>query len=507
MKGLRLISLLFAVLLSSTCNLIDERIDGSCPQLSITLEFPQATMVKGDEGEMPASSAENIINTIQIWVFKSVGHQKVNYLCLNRGDDVHADYFPEGGTAKRYAMQVSREFAIERPDVDIFVLANAASIGKYSGENALVEGSSWEDVRNAAFGGDYFGIDHTDLPDTGLPMSACGMNLKVGGEDPSLSVATVSLQRCVSKIHFYFSQTLTTGEEAEQVEITGIELDGGFIPVSENVFSPYGGASISGGYLDEGISITRSGNIASSDAPERYGFAGKDGVTYERMMTEAIDAGEVTDGGVLYLRESDKLLTGKIRYKVNNGDIRTATFQMADAGDFARNHTWAVYGYFITDRTMQLALNVLPWDYSKYTINFSTDALMVTQKLTVVPESAYIEQIKDPDTGEPVKDQFNVYLKTNQPAQAYLYVATPENGWLIIEKDGDRNYFTVSPEEVRIDPGTRAGRIDISIASAGLTNSSGKSIVLSFRAFTPDKEREIPGASECIDQVYHFILQ
>ena len=119
----------------------------------------------------------------------------------------------------------------------------------------------------------------------------------------------------------------------------------------------------------------------------------------------------------------------------------------------------------------------------------------------------YIEQIKDPDTGEPVKDQFNVYLKTNQPAQAYLYVATPENGWLMIEKEGDRNYFTVSPEEVQIDPGTRAGRIDISIASAGLTNSSGKSIVLSFRAFTPDKEREIPGASECIDQVYHFILQ
>ena len=35
---------------------------------------------------------------------------------------------------------------------------------------------------------------------------------------------------------------------------------------------------------------------------------------------------------------------------------------------------------------------------------------------------------------------------------------------------------------------------------------SGKTITLSFKAYTPDGDREISGASECIDQVYHFYL-
>ena len=35
---------------------------------------------------------------------------------------------------------------------------------------------------------------------------------------------------------------------------------------------------------------------------------------------------------------------------------------------FARNHTWTVYGYFISNRTLQLAVTALPWDKNNYTI-------------------------------------------------------------------------------------------------------------------------------------------
>ena len=35
-----------------------------------------------------------------------------------------------------------------------------------------------------------------------------------------------------------------------------------------------------------------------------------------------------------------------MKYKVGNGDEKTAEFKMAEAGDFSRNHTWLIYAYY-----------------------------------------------------------------------------------------------------------------------------------------------------------------
>ena len=58
------------------------------------------------------------------------------------------------------------------------------------------------------------------------------------------------------------------------------------------------------------------------------------------------------------------------------------------------------------------------------------------------------------------------------------------------------------------NPSKNGGRIDITIdRNKDYTGDpSGKTITLSFKAFTPDGDREIAGATECIDQVYHFYL-
>ena len=137
-----------------------------------------------------------------------------------------------------------------------------------------------------------------------------------------------------------------------------------------------------------------------------------------------------------------------------------------------------------------------------YTINFSEEALMVTQKLSVVQES-----VAGIDPMEGQNNHFIVTLKPGKIARAYLYVSTPENGWLLVEPRGDRAFFEVNPqEEVPIRPSVNMGRIDITIQQAKYEESAGKSITLSFKAFTPDKDRTIAGGEECVDQVYHFTL-
>ena len=82
------------------------------------------------------------------------------------------------------------------------------------------------------------------------------------------------------------------------------------------------------------------------------------------------------------------------------------------------------------------------------------------------------------------------------------------------ESDAFDVWFTDEPtrktRETTIDPYKNSGRIDISIDhtldESYSGTGSGQSITLSFKAFTPDGDREIDGASDCIDQVYHFIL-
>ena len=152
-----------------------------------------------------------------------------------------------------------------------------------------------------------------------------------------------------------------------------------------------------------------------------------------------------------------------------------------------------------------MAVSVLPWDRNNYTIEFSTSSLQVTQKFTVDDGSATIVPVTSP------KDHFNVFLDSNKPARGYLYITTPQGGKLEILKEGpaaDLDAFLVTPQEATINPSLNGGRIDISIDRNPdyVGDPSGKTITLSFKAYTPDGDREIDGATECVDQIYHFYL-
>lgn len=494
-----------------------------CTELGITLEFPAPMTTRADVGEVPASEAENVVNDLTLWVFRSDdSHEFVRSLALSRGEE-GADDLPQGGTVRRYVLPVTPAFALEKPKIDVFVLVNAASIGK----EGLVGSKDYKTVSGAFFGGDFFGPDKPVMevdPSIGLPMSGVRTNLSIAGEEPSLSIGTIPLTRVVSKIRYVFSQMAMEGEESEveKLFIDRIELTGGQIPNQVQVFSESGGAMVvrDKGYVSSAMVTTGPVDgpveVASNDSPELYSYAGQDGPTYERLISDGITDGKITrvGEGDIYLRESDKALSGTVYYHVQKGSeepvYKESAFSMDAPGDFSRNRTWTLYGYYVSKRTLELSVNAIPWDWNKFTIDFSISSLMVTDKLKV--DGSTVNGIVS--TG--VKDNFYVYLKPNQAARAYLYVATPKSGQLqvipIEETPGAANAFKVTlgdgeGQVIAINPDKDKGRIDVYVGRNGsyVGQASGKMITLSFKAFIDD--REIPGSSEAIDQIYHFVIQ
>ncbi len=508
-KGL-FIGLLLQLVLMASCSLIyDQGGADGCPALSIAIEFPENydLQTRSTVGAVPAETDENTIHDLAIWVFYSSGehaHEKVGSLLVNEAKDL-----PSAGGVRKYSLLVSEAFMLDKPDVDVFVLVNRSSIGC-----SLTENASWDDVNDALFGDPYFGLNVTAVPSGGLPMSGVGKGLALSGEEPVLKVPTVSLCRAVSKLRFVFSQMYTensgdSSEENEEYAIERVVLNGNQIPQYEYVFSTEAPRIQPDNYIaaDMEIAWPQSLELKYSDAPEIYSYAGQDGPSYEKLIKDGISSGYLSHLGTYYLRESDKALQGTVYYSITKAGItshKSIDFEMNTPGDFARNHTWTVYGYFISNRTLQMAVSALPWDKNNYTIEFSTATLQVTQKFIVEENSATI-------VAAGPKDHFNVFLEANKPAKGYLYVTTPQGGKLEIIKEGavsDVEAFTVTPGEATINPSKNSGRIDITIdRNQDYTGDpSGKTITLSFKAYTPDGDREIAGASECIDQVYHFYL-
>ena len=478
------------------------------PELSITIAFPENFVpeTRATVGEIPAESSENVIRDLAIWVFYSSGanaHQKVGSLLVNSPSEL-----PIAGGVRKYALRVDQAFMLERPQVDVFVLVNRASINC-----TLTENSSWDDVNGALFGGDpYFSpnVPISAVPANGLPMSGVGKALTVGGEEPFLKVPTISVGRAVSKLRFVFCQMYTENNTEEEFAIRSVKLNGNQIPMSEYVFSSEAyHIPADDNYVSSAMEIVWPNELElkSSEAPEIYSYAGQDGPSYEKLIRDGITGNHLSHLGTYYLRESDKLLRGTVYYSITKSGVtqnKEMNFSMASPGDFARNHVWTVYGYFVSNRTLQLAVSALPWDKNNYAIEFSTASLQVIQKFIVEENSATIVPAGP-------KDHYNVFLAANKPAHGYLYVTTPQGGKLEVIKEGavtDVEAFSVTPEEATINPSKNGGRIDITIDRKQdyEGDASGKTITLTFKAYTPDGDREIAGASECVDQIYHFYL-
>lgn len=477
------------------------------PHLNIAIVFPETS---GTKAELPAGDAENAINSLSIWVFRhDKNHTKVGFLSVTE--------FPEGEGVKWYSIPVDWNFVNTKPNVDIFALANAKSIGYES----LGGETKWDVLNNASFGlsdpnpeFDYFGLTKPvkEVPKDGLPMSAMGTNMKVYGVSPQLKVDAVTLTRAVSRFRMVFCKTATSGG-GDDIKVDRVVFYGNKIPKSEYVFNssslPYR-INEESGYIEDQYTVqwpkkedSSPVDLLANPSPESLIYVNQDPNSYQSLLNKAVSEEQLNDLGYTYFRESDQRLAGRIYYSVNN-KTRFREFSMALPGDFARNHTWTLYGYFLSGRNLQLALSVQKWDKADYRVNFSEQALTVTHKFRVDESSVELTE-----TGT---DQFDAKLLPGEPARGHLYITTPVSGKLLIRPEGASHLFLIStPNGATIDPETSAGRIDIEIrkntnVEVDVEHLPVEETSLKLSFIVDYAGREIDADTEAIDIVYRFRL-
>lgn len=355
--------------------------------LKIYVFAPDRPIVtRADNGNVNASDAENAINHLYLWVFEHangnlVGHISADGSVLSTGQAT-------------LTMEVSDDFAKRQPNVDVYVMANVTKDDYSLGFN-LDGTATRDDLDDALIPDGKFGVSSlvTSVPDGGLPMSGVLKDQEIFGSAPVFGVGSkttkvlsnVKLIRAVSKVLFVFT-AIDTIDDNHYHTVKSITLDAGMIPTTEylflsNAYSAEGGGDplTYSGYrykvgssYNEAIATlftsasTDGQNIKPCDparGADYYVYKTQTGQAYEDLITEGLtqragqDYPDLTSCGTYYLRESDKQITGTITY---DGD-KTATFKLSGddfvAGDFGRNHTWIVYGYF-TEKLGLLKVNI-----------------------------------------------------------------------------------------------------------------------------------------------------
>lgn len=345
------------------------------PKLSVYIYTPdRPTVSRGDTGFTEPEEAEKAVHSLDIWVFEHENKNLVGHL----SPDVSTSF--EGGT---YQIPVDEEFAERHPNVDVFVMVNVhpsntgLNLASPTRDNLLEAKIQHQD------GSDYFGVTAlTKEPSEtyGLPMSGILLNQELTVNLPVLKVdPPVKVMRAVSKVRFLFSRT-DTGD-SEIFKIKGITLDDNVIPTAEYLFlDPSNDLKYHiGDTYELGVALVSSGvdeilDIPVSAYPAKYAYdnnneAQPQGQDYEDLIDRGLQGvdnngvPEIVQLGRFYFRETDKKVTGKITYQIGNGDEKQTTFSMVSEGDFSRNHTWIVYGYFAGKETLKVSsVDVTDWE-------------------------------------------------------------------------------------------------------------------------------------------------
>ena len=198
----------------------------------------------------------------------------------------------------------------------------------------------------------------------------------IAGTSPVFRVGTssklenVQLVRSVSKMRFVFCKSSTNNDD---VAVNSFSLNGSVLPKEEYLFltddyskvTPKWRINTSSGYENDEdemtlVSFSSGRSVETNDDPYSYSYDGvMSGQEYETRINKGITQGKLSDLGTFYLRESDKALSGTIKYVITPYGTtpqpeKTTSYSMKNAGDFSRNHTWIVYGYFVTSGDLQL---------------------------------------------------------------------------------------------------------------------------------------------------------
>lgn len=340
-------------------------------------------------------TAESDIHSIKVWVFKSGTGASANPIAYKEDTPSAVDGKPVNGNYTlnlRFLRKINGE---ELKNIDLYILANSESTNmaeKLNGKD--FRSITRADLQGVTFNNP-FGIttegkaETTKVPEgKGLPISRAITNIAIadhvadteaGAKNKGISIPLV---RAVSKLHFYFARK--TGEDAmtENVKVTRIEIDGNTFPTASYVFpdeEDYATADANKSatsnkyrtptYVDTKLTLDGVENtgIKAVTNPE----------TYKRGPSETAQAymnrmKEIGEHDLCYLRETNKPITGKIYYKLAEGDYeRSKTFTIPSSGNAIRNRELVVYGYFLQGGALCLDWQVMPWNKVTSEISWS----------------------------------------------------------------------------------------------------------------------------------------
>lgn len=342
------------MVLLTACSSSEDGGDGVAKQPTLTIyvyspERPavpnrHAPLRRAETGNVETVGDESTIHSLQIWVYESENKALVGYLDT---EDVTTLNMGEGAT---YQLPVSDDFAKNKPDVDVYVMANVTNAN--CGVETDKDTERDELMTGAKIVKSKFGLSPltAEVPTDGLPMAGKLTTQPVVGDAPALrvgslnAVSTVPLTRAVSKLRFVFAKT--TGQP--KVSITSITMNAGMIPDEEYLFTTPQSMTYNANAGE--LLLTDIDDIAETADPTDYIYFNQDAQEYENLINGA----NLTVNGPIYLRESDKQLAGTITYTTNGGSEQTVDFAMQQAGDFLRNHTWIVYAYYAGSGKLQV---------------------------------------------------------------------------------------------------------------------------------------------------------
>ena len=300
-EGIHIRQWLFAIsflLLAVACSSSDESGEQQPTTLTVYVYSPEHPMlIRGDVGNVNASFDEKKITRLQIWVFTNGTHEKVAYLDTKETSQLNV------GEGAVYQLPVSDEFAQSKPDVDVYVLANIPKEG-YALDSKLDGNSTRDAILSATIPENKFGLTSpmtTRVPDDGLPMAGALMSQPVIGEAPVLrvgtssNIATVRLERAVSKVRFVFANTV--GEP--ELKIKNIQLNAQMIPNTEYLIQQTQSLAYNTSVSPLWEATDSEDKVVEVANPTIYIYGGQEAQVYENL----IDQSELTKIGPFYLRE------------------------------------------------------------------------------------------------------------------------------------------------------------------------------------------------------------
>ena len=399
-------------------------------------------------------TAESDIHSIKVWVFKSGTGASANPIAYKEDTPSAVDGKPVNGNYTlnlRFLRKINGE---ELKNIDLYILANSESTNMAD----KLKGKDFRSITRADLQGvtfdDPFGITAEGKAQTtgvptgkGLPISRAITNIEIAKHVADTEIEakgkgiSIPLVRAVSKLHFYFARK--TGEDAmtENVKVTKIEIDRNTFPTESYVFpdeEPYATADANKSatsnkygtptYVDTKLTLDGVENtgIKAVTDPLAYKRTSETAQAYMDRMKE------IGEHDLCYLRETNKPITGKIYYKLAEGDYeRSQEFTIPSSGNAIRNRELVVYGYFLQGGALCLDWQVMPWNKVTSEISWSNVKCQMFAWTKETPSATtgdaeglyclvnyprYKETDKDHNSLEDNKSGAAFYFKVESPA-------------------------------------------------------------------------------------------